>query len=150
MSEARERGGLLVRLLRFGGVGALAFLVDIGVLQGLIWAGLSPFLARVISISIAMVFAWQMNRHFTFGPSGRGMADEGLRYGLIAVLAAGVNYAVFAALMALVTLPDDLTAFWPIGATAIAVFVSMWVSFAGFQLFAFSKTDRAGRQVERA
>ncbi|MEE9381711.1 MAG: GtrA family protein [Hyphomonadaceae bacterium] len=133
MAEAHIHRPLLERLIRFSAVGGIAFLIDIGVLQSLIALEVSPYLARAISIPAAMLAAWQLNRRFTFAASGRRVADEGLRYAIVATVAAIVNYAVYAALIALVP------SLWPAFAAGLGVATSMWVSFFGFQAFAFAQ-----------
>ncbi len=128
---------LLRRLFLFSLGGVLALLVDIIVLQGLIELAVSPYLARTISIPAAIFTAWQFNRRFTFAASGRKMADEGLRYALVAALAVSINYGVYAGLIAF--MPD----LWPVKAAAAGAAVSMWVSFFGYQAFAFAQKQAA-------
>lgn len=125
------------KFVKFVIVGLIATLIDVGVLQLLIGSGADPYLARAVSIPVAMVAAWQMNRHFTFGASGRRPAEEALRYAAVASLTAGVNYAAYAALV--MTQP----AIPPAVSVLIATAISMWVSFVGQQLFAFRRITPA-------
>lgn len=58
-------------LVRFGSVGALGFVVDIGLFNVLQYGPLSlldgkPVTAKIISVSIAMVVTWLGNRLWTF------------------------------------------------------------------------------------
>ena len=116
------------------------FLIDIGVMQGLMLAGVSPLAARAVSIPFAMFCAWQLNRRFTFAASGRSHADEGTRYAAVAIAAALVNYGVFAAIVSLIAPPIPyLAPYWESLAAMVGVAVSMWVSFFGLQAFAFSE-----------
>ena len=123
----------LIRLGRFGLVGGLAACVDLGGMLVLIELGTGPLLARAVALTAAMLVAWQLNRHFTFGASDRHVGEEALRYAAVAGAAALTNYGVFAALLAL------FPAIWPVVAAMIGIAVSMWVSFFGFQRFAFSR-----------
>ncbi len=125
------------RFIPFALVGAAGAVVDIGTLQALIGLGVSPFVARVVSIALAMACTFALNRRFTFERSGRSIADEGARYLAVAISAAGVNYGVFAAI--LLAAP----ALWPPTAVVFAVAVSMMVSFFGYRFFAFAKTRAA-------
>lgn len=86
----------LVRFLTVG-VGGLA--VDIAALWVLERAGLSPLVARAISLSLATLATWALNRQFTFGDSGRAAKSEFGRYALVALVAQGVNYALFQAVV---------------------------------------------------
>jgi len=87
-------------LLWFVFAGALAFLVDVGVLH-LLSTGwnVNLFLARACSFTCAATTAWMLNRAFTFSANRkppRGLLAEWTAY-LAASLGGGcVNYAVFA------------------------------------------------------
>jgi putative flippase GtrA len=124
------------RFRRFVIVGVLTACVDIGVMQALLLAGLDPLAARAVSLPLAMVCAWRLNRSYTFGASDRSQPEEALRYAAVATLAALTNYLVFAGLLRLVP------GIWPALAAACGIGTSMWVSFFGFQLFTFSRRDR--------
>ncbi len=125
------------KFLKFALVGVIATAIDVGVLQVLIGTGADPYIARVASIPLAMIAAWQMNRHFTFGASGRRPSEEALRYGAVASLTACINYAAYAGLvMTQQVIP-------PAAAVLIATAISMWVSFVGQQLFAFRRITPA-------
>ena len=120
------------RLLRFALVGGAGFLVDAGLLafihNGL---GLDPFSARVLSIAAAALATWRLNRSVTFAASPDRQIVEGLRYGLVAALAAGMNYALYAtALLMWPGLP-------PVLAVVIATILAMGFSYAGYSRFVF-------------
>ena len=124
---------LAVRFSRFAIIGGLGYVVDAGLTVTFIQSGLDPFTARLIAIPIAMFVCWRLNRALTFGASGTSQKSEGVRYALVATLAAIVNYAVYSLIM--LTVPGILA---PV-AVAAATAVSMLVSFTGFQVFAFRK-----------
>jgi len=61
----------VVELLRFGSVGLVAFVVDLGLFNLLRFGpgellGEKPLTAKVVSVSVATVVAWLGNRYWTF------------------------------------------------------------------------------------
>lgn len=83
-------------LIRFLIVGVGGLSVDVAVL----WlmkdgAGLSHEVARLVSLAVATVVTWALNRHFTFGESGRGQGVEFGRYAIVAAVAQSVNYLTY-------------------------------------------------------
>lgn len=61
-------------LLRFGAVGLLAFVVDVGLMNLLRFGpgeilGHKPLTAKVISVVVATLVAWLGNRYWTFAPA---------------------------------------------------------------------------------
>jgi len=84
---------LLVQLGRFGVVGLIGLVVDVGVFNLLRATVLEPsvihegpFIAKVISTSLAIVANYLGNRHWTFASSKRrGVAREGLEFVLVSV-----------------------------------------------------------------
>jgi putative flippase GtrA len=84
---------LIAQLARFGAVGAVGFVVDIGVFNLLRITVLSPdnvdhgpFLAKVISTSLAIVVNWIGNRYWTFGEQRRTRAlREGIEFAVVSV-----------------------------------------------------------------
>ncbi|ACQ79417.1 GtrA family protein [Beutenbergia cavernae DSM 12333] len=70
LSSTRLRG-LLPELLRFGSVGAVAFVVDVGLFNLLRFGPghlleAKPLTAKVVSVAVATLVAWLGNRHWTF------------------------------------------------------------------------------------
>lgn len=116
--------------------GGTAFVVDASVLTILVkLAHFDPFVARVISICMAMVVAWLMNRHWTFAVGEAATATEFLRYAAMAATASALNYAVFAAILLIDGSVEPLTAL--VVATAVAAVFS----FAGMRLVVFRKAE---------
>jgi putative flippase GtrA len=66
LSERRPFGLLSAQFLRFGLVGVVGFLVDAGILRGLVELGLDVYSGRVISFLAAATTTWILNRSFTF------------------------------------------------------------------------------------
>ncbi|MGX5800879.1 GtrA family protein [Bradyrhizobium sp. Arg314] len=122
------------RLVRFALAGGIGFAADAAALWLLLSATpLGPLSARVLSIGFALCVTWQVNRHLTFSPSSRGIAQEGVRYGGVGIATSVVNYLVYcAALFALPGLP-------PLVALAFASIVAMALSFLGYSRLVFDR-----------
>lgn len=117
--------------------GSLAFLTDAAILEGLTrFAGLSPFLARPIGISIAMVVSWLINRTLTFAMRSPPSLAEFLQFAAVVWTAQLVNYLVFCAI--LIAVPGTA----PFAALVLACLVAMFVSYTGYRFGVFRK--RAG------
>jgi putative flippase GtrA len=93
----------------------------------------------VVSLAVATLVTWRLNRALTFDHSGRRPADEAMRYAIVAASAQGVSYAVFAALVVTVFAPTPQLAVI-VGAAAGAL-----VSYSGQKLFAFRPHAAAAR-----
>jgi putative flippase GtrA len=122
---------VLPRPLRFLGVGGLGLMTDLAVFTLIIAQTPHPLLARLLSLAIATLVTWRLNRALTFERSGRRSADEALRYAAVAASAQAISYAVFAALI--VTLLNAM----PQLAVIIGAACGALVSYSGQALFAF-------------
>lgn len=122
------------RLFRFTLAGGVGFAADAAALWLLLAATpLGALSARVLSIGFALCVTWQINRHVTFAPSSRSIAEEGARYGGVGIVTSIVNYLVYCAvLLALPALP-------PLAALAIASVVAMTLSFLGYSRLVFDR-----------
>ncbi|MBZ9821076.1 GtrA family protein [Mesorhizobium sp. CA4] len=122
------------RLFRFTLAGGIGFVADATALWLLLSATpLGALSARVLSIGFALCVTWQVNRHLTFAPSSRGIAQEGARYGSVGIATGIVNYLVYCALLfALPALP-------PLVALAAASIVAMALSFLGYSRLVFDR-----------
>jgi putative flippase GtrA len=120
------------RPVRFLFVGAAGFCADAAMLAFLtVGAGLGPLAARCLSIGFAIAITWLLNRRITFGPSGRGLAAEGARYGGVGIGTSLFNYAVYSALiLAAPALP-------PLAALAIASASAMVLSYLAYSRLVF-------------
>lgn len=82
-------------LVRFLTVGVGGLFVDVAVLWIAEQAGSGPVIGRAVSLSVATLATWALNRQFTFGDSGRPAGREFGRYAVVALAAQSVNFAVF-------------------------------------------------------
>ncbi|HXF54459.1 MAG TPA: GtrA family protein [Hyphomicrobiaceae bacterium] len=133
----RLRARLPARWEHYGGFllsGTLAFLTDAAILEGLTRiGGLSPFLARLFSISIAMVVAWLLHRTITFAVRVPPSLSEFLQFAAVVWAAQLVNYLVFCAV--LIALPGTA----PLAALVFACLIAMFVSYAGYRFGVFRR-----------
>ncbi len=91
-----QKRGMVEHGAGFVASGALAFLVDMGVLSALTRVlGMSPLLARPIGIAVAMCVGWMAHRRLTFAVANAPTLSEFARYVGVAWLAAAINYGLF-------------------------------------------------------
>lgn len=86
------------RLVSFGAIGGVGFVVDAGILQGLYLLGTQPLLARCVSFPAAVTATWLLNRRFTF--RDRPQANTRAQYLLYIggqIAGALINMAAFVA-----------------------------------------------------
>jgi putative flippase GtrA len=137
--EQRIRALLRAPFVRFAMVGAAGFVVDETVLTiGHYLLGLDPYVARAVSIFVAMTFTWWGNRTFTFaahaaGESVGAVAREWLAFVLANALGAAVNYAAYTLLVRFFPAPLSN----PLLAAAIGVGVGMVFNFTLSKRFVF-------------
>jgi putative flippase GtrA len=120
------------RPLRFLSVGAVGLITDLAVFTIALAHGLHPLLARLVSLAIATVVTWRLNRALTFDRSGHHPSHEAMRYAVVTGCAQGISYVTFAALVVTVFAPTPQLAVI-VGAAIGALF-----SYKGQALFTFS------------
>lgn len=141
MTVARALEALppMARLLRFGMVGGIGFVIDASMLAVIHHAlGINPFAARVFSIVLAAFTTWRLNRSVTFQPSNHGQIHEGVRYYCVVVFSAGINYGIYSAILLLIN------GFPPILAAAAATGCAMTISYVGYSQFVFRRGVKMG------
>lgn len=93
----RWSNGWRGQALRFISVGLTTAAIDFGVLWGLELIGVSPYVGRVVSIAVALVVAWWMNRRLTFRSAAPPTWSEFGAYAATAAVGAAINYALYSA-----------------------------------------------------
>ena len=127
----------LPRPIRFLGVGGLGLITDLAVFTAVFGHGVPPLAARLVSLAVATLVTWRLNRALTFDRSGRRPADEAMRYATVAAAAQAVSYTAFAAFVVTVFRATPQLAVL-CGAAAGAT-----VSYSGQALFAFRPNQPA-------
>jgi putative flippase GtrA len=134
MSETGEKRGLVEHGVGFVASGALAFLVDMGVLSALTRGlGVSPFVARPIGIVLAMCVGWMAHRRLTFAVQASPTLAEFAKYVGVAWLAAAINYGLFS--LGLWILPTQAPEFMLVASSLGA----MTVSYIGMRYGVFAQ-----------
>jgi putative flippase GtrA len=88
------RGPLLGQVVRFLGVGGVAFVVDVGLFNALIATGVHPILAKTASSGLAIAVAYVGNRSLTFRSAPRsGVFRQAALFLAVNLVAAGVAVA---------------------------------------------------------
>jgi putative flippase GtrA len=124
----------LPRPARFLCVGALGLLTDLGSFTLILHFGIPPLAARLISLTLATLVTWRLNRALTFDRSGRRQHREAVRYAAVTAAAQGTSYAVFAVL----TIMFAPFATMPQAAIVIGAACGALISYNGHRLFAFA------------
>jgi len=129
---ARTTAERLPRPARFLIVGGLGLITDIASFTLILRCGVPPLIARLLSLSIATLVTWRLNRALTFNASGRRQNREAARYAAVTAVAQSTSYLVFAALT--LTILAALPQLAIIAGAAIGALLS----YNGHRLFAFA------------
>lgn len=100
---------LVVQFLKFGIVGVIGLLVDIGALEFcMTMFGMGPYAGRLVSFLVAASVTWICNRLFTFRGQGAGPAHvQWVKFLAACTGGFALNYGTYAALIATVPLVHD-------------------------------------------
>jgi putative flippase GtrA len=132
VDRTRAIAARLPRPIRFIIVGCTGLAVDLCLFTAIVAVAPHPLIARLVTLTIATVVTWRLNRVFTFERSNRPQHDEAMRYAAVTALAQSTSYVVFAALVLTVL------AWLPQAALMSGALVGAFVSYNGHRLFAFA------------
>jgi len=136
---------LLPRMLRFGAVGVLNTVVDLGVLNALLYAfaddashaALFPLFATV-SFACATLNSFFLNRRWTFRAAGEGSAARDLpRFYAVTLVSFAVNVGLSSFLVWVQPFPTLSPTLWANAAKLLAVGLSLTLNFVGYQKLVF-------------
>lgn len=118
--------------------GMIGFVVDAGVVQGLVsFFGMDPYFGRLISFSCAATVTWLWNRHTTFADA-RGQHRWHIEWARwMAAMSGGalVNYGTYA----LAVWQFPLVHAWPALGVAAGSVTGAGVNYLGARHFVFAK-----------
>jgi len=103
--------------LRFLLVGGSGLFID---------AGLTYLLVR---LDVAMAYTWLANRYFTYRVTTARSTSEALRYVVVAIATAAVNYLIYFVFIS--------NGVWPAAAVTLATAFQTILSFQGYRHFVF-------------
>lgn len=79
------------QLAQFCVVGAVGYVINLGVYAALLHAGLHYLLAATLSFLVAVANNYWLNRHWTFRERKAGVAAQGMRFFVISLASLGAN-----------------------------------------------------------
>lgn len=136
---------LLLQFAKFGAIGALNTLLDLGILNVLIFisgiaAGYWYSLFKAASFIIANVNSYFWNKYWTFGASEKASVKEFSRFVAVSLIGFGINVGTASLLVNVIgPLAGISPERWAnIGALAAVVISLIW-NFIGYKFFVFKK-----------
>jgi len=125
-----------LQALRYLIVGGIGFIVDAGILWGLVQGGMNAWMARLLSFAVAVLVTWWLNRVWTFAQSrSQTMGRQVSAYFLVQICGALTNFAVYSLVLAFIP-PTPVNA---VIALAFGSAIGLIVNFAGAKLVVFGK-----------
>ncbi len=122
-----ERAVLAQEFLRFGVVGVVGFVVDAGVLYGMLALGAGLYGGRAISYVAAATATWALNRVWTFrGRGGGPVHRQWALFLVVNLLGFALNYGTYAVLVTFV----PVVAAHPVLGVAAGAIAGMFTNFA--------------------
>ena len=89
------------QLAQFCAVGAVGYVINLGVYAALLHNGLHYLLAATLSFLVAVANNYWLNRHWTFRERKAGVAAQGMRFFVISLASLGANLLVLHLLITL-------------------------------------------------
>jgi dolichol-phosphate mannosyltransferase len=127
-----------VQLVQFGVVGAIGFVVNIGVYALCVHgAGIDYHVAAAVAWLVAVANNFILNRHWTFNAGDGRAHHQAARFLIVSLLAFGFSQLLLTVFVELAKLPK-------VPAQALAVAAAMPLNFLGNKLWSFrSEPERA-------
>jgi putative flippase GtrA len=117
-------------ILRYGIVGLTGYALSIGLFALQVEIGVSPYAAVPLGFVVNSLYNFVLNRHWSFGPSGRPIGVELARFWVVAFATLAVNYAVLYLL-------HDVAGIAAVPSQAAAILVAVPVGYLGQRYWSF-------------
>jgi len=119
------------QLAKFCVVGAVGYLINLGVYATLLHGGLHFLVAATGSFLVAVTSNYTWNRLWTFRDRRRGVAEQGVRFFVVSLASLGANLLVLDVLISLGA--------GKLGGQAVAIVVVTPLNFVGNKLWSFRR-----------
>lgn len=115
--------------------GVIGFLVDAGIVQGLVvGGGFDPYASRIVSFLCALTATWLFNRRYTFASRrDEGLWREWSRYAFAMLGGFVANYATYAALVYALPLVRQ----WPVLGVAAGSVAGLAVNYLSSKFWVY-------------
>ncbi len=136
---------IFLQMAKFAAVGALNTLLDLGVLNGLIFLsgialGWWYSLFKGISFIIANVNSYFWNKHWTFGSSEKANIKEFSQFFVVSLIGLGINIGIASLIVNVVGPQGGISPErWANVGALSATVVSLFWNFIGYKVFVFKK-----------
>lgn len=137
----------ILKIIRFGIVGVVGFVVDSLVLKGFLLLSVNLYIGQVIAYFAAATVTWIINRKFTFRTVQKPSWMEWVRYLGANALGGVLNYVTFV----ICTKASVVFHEYPYLAVAVGSLIGMVVNYTLSFFFVFrSKSEVGNRQPQHA
>src|SRR6266567_7121212 len=154
-AKRKTRGRTIWQFVRFGLVGCVNTIIDLLVLNGLLWLWPAHGTAKLllfntIAYACGALNSFVFNRYWTFQREGPPNAREGARFLLVTLAAIACNDLILW-LMSTILHPVHLTpTLWTNVSKVVAIGSTVLLSYLGMRLWVFVQSSDAKQHVRRA
>ncbi|MBI3046572.1 MAG: GtrA family protein [Candidatus Harrisonbacteria bacterium] len=140
-----KRWPVLLQFVKFGIVGGLNAMIDLGVLNLLIYfsglaAGFWYSVFKSVSFITAVFNSYFWNKYWTFKSENRVVKSEFLKFFLVNLFTFALNVGTASVLVNVVGKPAGISAeLWANVGAVSAVFISLFINFLGMKFIVFKR-----------
>ena len=136
---------ILLQFAKFGAVGALNTLLDLGILNTLIAfsdiaSGYWYSIFKAISFVVASISGYLWNKYWTFGVSGNINIKEFGQFFIVTLIGFGINVGIASFVVNVIGPMGNISPnLWANVGALMATAISLIWNFAGYKIFVFKK-----------